>query len=102
MTNLMKLAIVGLCCLGGCDFHIHEKTYATATCEYKYIYNEEYHNKYNSINPTGHPNYCSGVNEYGECICVVYIDRSDIECRQEFCFYWDTCRWEKYDAWCHY
>ena len=102
MTNTIKLFIIALSIFSsGCEFYVHQNT-TTSACDYDYIYQEEYYIEPSPFTPPGHPNYCSEVNEYGECICVVYIYSYDYECRQEFCFYWDTCMWEKYDAWCHY
>ena len=102
MTNSIKLFIIALSiCSSGCEFYVYQDT-ARSGCDYEFIYQEEYYIEDSPFTPSGYPNYCSEVNELGECICVVYIDRYDWECRQEFCFYWDTCTWEKYDAWCHY
>lgn len=46
--------------------------------------------------------YCAEYDPYYGCTCVVFIDDYDWECRVEYCYYWDTCQWEFFDAYCIY
>jgi len=82
--------------ISGCEYHVHDDYIDPPYTTYEYI---EY---YDTCEPNYLPlpkyDYCSEIT-YGQCSCVVFIDY-DFECRQEYCFSWDICAWELYDAWC--
>jgi len=90
--------------LNGCELYVEDRSHpppTTTTVEYVY---EDYYEPDvctpNYSTPWGY-DYCTEITN-GECSCVVFIDFYDYECREEYCFYWDTCAWEYHNAWCEY
>ena len=44
--------------------------------------------------------YCTEYDSRYGCTCVAFIGNHDGKCRTEYCYYFDTCQWEFYDAYC--
>ena len=99
----MKKSIIGLvlALALGCEIRpypysrvnfVNQSAQPVAACEYNF-----YH--------TGPRNYeyCTSYDEFGDCNCYVVYDPTviDHECYVEYCYYWDTCRWETYDYSCY-
>jgi hypothetical protein len=96
MKKFCAALIIAIVFFAGCEFHVQPDPW-TGPVPVHTVYYDACYPKYLPVDY----DYCTEY-DYNGCVCIAYIDEWDWECRMEYCFYYDSCEWEFYDAYCIY